>query len=146
MNDNMSFETWVSVFGSLSSIAEPPTSVSESPTETDAARFLLYMGFDDCLPEVLFALSRMLSQAISNGKYYIKDTALEIAGSKPRSNALLGSISYYLDKNYDNVRKTVYERYGAELPKINDGTKTFINRMSIIYSVYYLPDLVEKKK
>ena len=145
MNARMSFETWAALFNGQSIIAEAPTSLSEPPTETDAAKFLVYMGFDDCVPEVMFALSRLLSEAVCRGKYCIKDTVLEIAGSKPRSNALLNSISYYLDKNYDNVRKTALCRYGTELPKINDGTKSFINRMSIIYSVYYLPEMADKR-
>lgn len=146
MSEQMSFEKWTSLFDGFSSIAEAPTTVSASPTEADTAKFLLYMGFDDCLPEVLFALSRMLSDAIANGKFCIKDIALEIAGSRPRANALLSSISYYLTKNYDNVRKTADKRYGADLPKIVYGTKTFINRMSIIYSLYYLPEMNEKSK
>ena len=145
MNDKMSFDAWTSLFNGITNIAEPPTEVSATPTETDTARFLLYMGFDDCVPDVLFALSRMLSDAISRGKFCIKDIALEIAGSKPRSNALLSSIAYYIDKNYDNVRKSANIKYSANLPKTNDGTKTFINRMSIIYSLYYLPEINEKK-
>lgn len=101
-------------------------------------QFLLQSEFRHTTPEILHTVAHLIAKCSDDG-YILMGKEYEILAPHGTSTETLRvKISYYVEKNYDDVRENIKRKYNYDIG-IYFGVKTFIEQMALVYSIFVMP-------
>lgn len=99
-------------------------------------KFLMRIGFVEVPIDVMNALANLIAVSLQGGRLKIGKAYAELSHCNLSEDALRTKISYYVEKNYVNMRDSVSAKFNCSLGQHFSGNKNFIVKLSSVFEVF----------
>ena len=82
------------------------------------------------------ALANLIAVSLQGGRLKIGKAYAELSHCNLSEDALRTKISYYVEKNYVNMRDSVSAKFNCSLGQHFSGNKNFIVKLSSVFEVF----------
>ena len=125
------------LYSKWASIREQNKNGNDGYSEEGVKKFLFKFGFLEFTPEVLSLIVPLIISS-ARGEKITLDKAYNEQSKKEKITveAVRTKLSYYIEKNFENVREAVIARWHRSIGDEFRGNKNFIMIIGTLYAIY----------